>query len=228
MTLFTVIQEQLGLMTWPLVICSILTLMIISERLLKLISSGSLSKKEITQLLKGHHPKESKQLDLLSVQLQTEKNLAKRGIAMLFKHQHFSQQLREDTASIWVQDKRQELHSGLKLLALIGVISPLLGLLGTVLGLIEMFKAIALTTGSVTPNDLADGLGIAMRTTAAGLLIALPAICGAQLLGLWANKITYRLEFTLNFCNLWLQGVNFPDAKHNTKNTMSTAQEVRS
>ncbi|WP_206006350.1 MotA/TolQ/ExbB proton channel family protein, partial [Pseudoalteromonas sp. c7(2019)] len=73
-----------------------------------------------------------------------------------------------DTASIWVQDKRQELHSGLKLLALIGVISPLLGLLGTVLGLIDMFKAIALTTGSVTPNDLADGLGIAMRTTAAG------------------------------------------------------------
>ena len=66
-----------------------------------------------------------------------------------------------------------------------------------------------------------------MRTTAAGLLIALPAICGAQLLGLWANKITYRLEFTLNFCNLWLQGVNFPDAKHNTKNIMPTAQEVQ-
>jgi len=228
MTLFNLIQQQLGLMTWPLLICSILTLMIISERLLKLLSFGSLSKKEITQLLKDHDPKKSEQLQSLSVQLKAEKNLAKRGIAMLFTHQHFSQQLREDTASIWVQDKRQELHSGLKLLALIGVISPLLGLLGTVLGLIEMFKAIALTTGSVTPNDLADGLGIAMRTTAAGLLIALPAICGAQLLGLWANKVAYRLEFTLNFCNLWLQGVSFPEQKRTANTTIATTQEINS
>ena len=227
MTLFNIVQEQLGLMTWPLIICSLLTLMIISERLLKLLSSGSLSKKDIKKLLAGHDPKQSEQLELLGQQLKSEKNLAKRGIAMLFAHQHFSQQLREDTASIWVQDKRQELHSGLKLLALIGVISPLLGLLGTVLGLIEMFKAIALTTGSVTPNDLADGLGIAMRTTAAGLLIALPAICGAQLLGLWANKVTYRLEFTLNFCNLWLQGVNFPEQKRAAKIAMKT-EEVTS
>jgi biopolymer transport protein ExbB len=227
MTLFTVIQEQLGLMTWPLVICSIITLMIISERLLKLLSSGSLSKKEISQLLSDIDPKDSAKVESLSVQLAHEKNLAKRAISMLFKHQHFSQQLREDTANIWVQDKRQELHSGLKLLALIGVISPLLGLLGTVLGLIDMFKAIALTTGSVTPNDLADGLGIAMRTTAAGLLIALPAICGAQLLGLWANKITCRLEFTLNFCNLWLQGVSFPEAKRNSHSLNATTQEVK-
>tara|TARA_R110001583_G_scaffold2536_5_gene18250 strand:+ start:19413 stop:20099 length:687 start_codon:yes stop_codon:yes gene_type:complete len=227
MTLFNLIQQQLGLMTWPLLICSILTLMIISERLLKLLISGSLSKKEITLLLQDHNPKQSEQLQSFSQQLKTEKNLAKRGIAMLFAHQHFSQQLREDTASIWVQDKRQELHSGLKLLALIGVISPLLGLLGTVLGLIEMFKAIALTTGSVTPNDLADGLGIAMRTTAAGLLIALPAICGAQLLGLWANKITYRLEFTLNFCNLWLQGVSFPEQKRAPKTAIAKTQEVK-
>lgn len=227
MTLFNLVQQQLGLMTWPLIICSILTLMIVSERLLKLLSSGSLSKKEITLLLQDHDPKQSEQLQSLSQQLKIEKNLAKRGIAMLFAHQHFSQQLREDTASIWVQDKRQELHSGLKLLALIGVISPLLGLLGTVLGLIEMFKAIALTTGSVTPNDLADGLGIAMRTTAAGLLIALPAICGAQLLGLWANKITYRLEFTLNFCNLWLQGVSFPEQNRAPKAATTKTQEVK-
>ncbi|MDN2664807.1 MotA/TolQ/ExbB proton channel family protein [Psychromonas sp. 14N.309.X.WAT.B.A12] len=227
MTLFTILQEQLGLMTWPLIICSVLTLMIISERLLKLISSGSLSKKEIIKILEHHDPKQPEKLQSLSIRLKTEKNLAKRGMSMLFAHQHFSQQLREDTASIWVQDKRQELRSGLKMLALIGMISPLLGLLGTVLGLIEMFKAIALTTGSVTPNDLADGLGIAMRTTAAGLLVALPAICGAQLLGLWADKVTYRLEFTLNFCNLWLQGVDFPDQKRAPK-PKSTSQEVRS
>ncbi|TEW54160.1 MotA/TolQ/ExbB proton channel family protein [Psychromonas sp. RZ22] len=222
MTLFNLLQEQLGLMTWPLVICSLLTLMIVCERLLKLLSSGSLNKKEISQILKDQDPQQSEALTVLSQQLKKEKNLAKKGMAMLFAHQHFSQHLREDSASIWVQDKRQELRSGLKLLALIGVISPLIGLLGTVLGLIDMFKAIALTSGSVTPNDLADGLGIAMRTTAAGLVVALPAICGAQLLGLWADKIVYRLEFTLNLCNLWLQGVNLPEKHKSAKNTTTT------
>ncbi|MCV5977897.1 MotA/TolQ/ExbB proton channel family protein, partial [Escherichia coli] len=87
---------------------------------------------------------------------------------------------REDAAGIWLQEKRHQLHSGLRLLTLIGVISPLIGLLGTVLGLIDMFKGIAVSTGNITPNDLADGLGLAMRTTAAGLIIALPAISGAQ------------------------------------------------
>ena len=85
------------------------------------------------------------------------------------------------------------LHAGLRLLGLIGVISPLIGLLGTVLGLIEMFKGVAATTGSITPNDLADGLGLAMRTTAAGLMIALPAISGAQLLRPYGLT-----EFSLN------------------------------
>lgn len=55
---------------------------------------------------------------------------------------------------------------------------------------------------------LADGLGLAMRTTAAGLLIALPAIAGAQLLGLWADRVTAKLEHTLNYVNLWLEGVS--------------------
>ena len=228
MTLFNLLQEQLGLMTWPLVISSLLTLMIVSERLLKLLGTGSLRKKEVIKLLKDHSPEQTEALHTLSKKLRTEKNLAKQGMAMLFSHQQFSQQLREDSASMWVQDKRQELRSGLKLLALIGVISPLLGLLGTVLGLIDMFKAISLTTGSVTPNDLADGLGIAMRTTAAGLLVALPAICGAQLLGLWADKIIYRLTFTLNFCNLWLAGVSLPERHKAEKEENTTAETVTS
>lgn len=88
------------------------------------------------------------------------------------------------------------------------MISPLIGLLGTVLGLIEMFKGVAATTGSITPNDLADGLGLAMRTTAAGLMIALPAISGAQLLGLWADRVLAQLEHTLNYVNVWLEGMS--------------------
>ncbi len=72
-----------------------------------------------------------------------------------------------------------------------------------------MFKGIAVSTGNITPpNDLADGLGLAMRTTAAGLIIALPAISGAQIIGLWADRVIAKLEHTLNYVNLWLEGIS--------------------
>ena len=126
---------------------------------------------------------------------------------MPLAHRDFEKGLREDVAGLWLQEKRHQLRSGLRLLALIGMISPLLGLLGTVLGLIDMFKDVAATTGSITPNILADGLGLAMRTTAIGLIIALPAIASSQLLGLWADRILSRLEHSLNYTNLWIEGV---------------------
>ena len=123
--------------------------------------------------------------------------------------------------------KRHQLHSGLRLLTLIGVISPLIGLLGTVLGLIDMFKGIASSTGNITPNDLADGLGLAMRTTAAGLIIALPAISGAQLIGLWADRVIAKLEHTLNYVNLWLEGISLQHVSpENNKEIATVADHV--
>jgi biopolymer transport protein ExbB len=133
---------------------------------------------------------------------------------------------------MWLQEKRHHPNSGLRLLTLIGVISPLIGLLGTVLGLIEMFKGVAASTGNITPNDLAEGLGLAMRTTAAGLLIALPAIAGAQLLGLWADKVMAKLENTLNYVNLWLEGISLqhvsPDSNQQRNKVSSYPAEAAS
>ncbi len=201
------LEEQLGLMAWPLIICSALTAMIIIERLFQIAISSGVGKSAIRQELNQASPVNEKEIEALAKQLAKKRPLLYRGVAMLLAHHSFAKSLREDAASIWLQAKRHQLHSGLRLLGLIGVISPLIGLLGTVLGLIEMFKGIAAASGNVTPNDLADGLGLAMRTTAAGLIIALPAIAGAQLIGLWADRIVAKLEHTLNYVNLWLEGV---------------------
>ncbi len=202
------LQTQFGLMTWPLIICSALTAMIIAERLFQVFISFGVGKRAIRQKLAGLDPTQSKDIESLAEDLSGQRPLLYRGVAMLLAHHSFSKSLREDAAGIWLQDKRHQLHSGLRLLTLIGVISPLIGLLGTVLGLIEMFKGIAVSSGNITPNDLADGLGLAMRTTAAGLIIALPAISGAQLIGLWADRVIAKLEHTLNYVNLWLEGIS--------------------
>ncbi|MCG9788347.1 MotA/TolQ/ExbB proton channel family protein [Vibrio mediterranei] len=211
------LEEQLGLMAWPLIICSALTAMIVIERLFQIAISSGVGKSAIRQELNQASPVNEKEIEALAKDLVQKRPLLYKGVAMLLAHHSFAKSLREDAASIWLQDKRHQLHSGLRILGLIGVISPLLGLLGTVLGLIEMFKGIAAASGNVTPNDLADGLGLAMRTTAAGLIIALPAIAGSQLIGLWADRIVAKLEHTLNYVNLWLEGV---EMQHSDKDPL--------
>ncbi|NOH28924.1 MotA/TolQ/ExbB proton channel family protein [Vibrio mediterranei] len=211
------LEEQLGLMAWPLIICSALTAMIIIERLFQIAISSGVGKSAIRQELNQASPVNEKEIEALAKDLVQKRPLLYKGVAMLLAHHSFAKSLREDAASIWLQDKRHQLHSGLRILGLIGVISPLIGLLGTVLGLIEMFKGIAAASGNVTPNDLADGLGLAMRTTAAGLIIALPAIAGSQLISLWADRIVAKLEHTLNYVNLWLEGV---EMQHSDKDPL--------
>jgi biopolymer transport protein ExbB len=82
-----------------------------------------------------------------------------------------------------------------------------------VIGLIDMFKNLATTLGGIEPALLADGLGLAMSTTAAGLIIALPAITGAQLLNMWADSRLATIENGLNHCNLLLEGVCLKKSK---------------
>lgn len=201
------VQAQLGLMTWPLLICSLLTFMIIMERLFQVMISLGVGKRDIHRKLSNISPTDTGAIESLIKDLLPRRPLLYKGVAMLLLHHTFSKTLREDAANMWLQEKRHQLNSGLRLLTLIGVISPLIGLLGTVLGLIDMFKGVAASTGGITPSDLADGLGLAMRTTAAGLFVALPAIAGAQLLGLWADRLVIKLEHTLNYVNLWLEGL---------------------
>ena len=68
-----------------------------------------------------------------------------------------------------------ELNRFLPTLGTIAAVSPLLGLLGTVFGMIQMFLTI-LTTGVGDANQLAGGIGQALISTAAGLCVAIPAL----------------------------------------------------
>ncbi|MBD1576624.1 MotA/TolQ/ExbB proton channel family protein [Vibrio sp. S11_S32] len=202
-------QQQFGLMALPLVICSLITLIIIIERCLHVILNFHIGRKQVGIQLTTIEPSDPDSVKTLAAQLSAKRALLFQGTGLLLRQQHSQKALREDIAQMWLQERRSQLNSGLKLLTLIGVISPLIGLLGTVLGLIDMFKGVAASTGNITPNDLADGLGLAMRTTAAGLIVALPAISAAQLFTLWSDRVIFRLEHGLNQVNLWIEGVDY-------------------
>jgi len=68
------------------------------------------------------------------------------------------------------------LYRKIDILNLIGVIAPMLGLLGTVQGMIEAFQVIASSGGAAKPYQLADSISKALVTTFEGLVVAIPAM----------------------------------------------------
>ena len=74
------------------------------------------------------------------------------------------------------EEENMKLEHRLSYMQLIGTISPMIGLLGTVQGMIQSFYVIANSTGAPKPADLAEGISKALFTTLIGLMIAIPAI----------------------------------------------------
>jgi biopolymer transport protein ExbB len=68
------------------------------------------------------------------------------------------------------------LYRKIDMLNLIGVIAPMLGLLGTVQGMIEAFNVLASSKGAAKPYELADSISKALVTTFEGLVVAIPAM----------------------------------------------------
>jgi biopolymer transport protein ExbB len=86
------------------------------------------------------------------------------------------------------------LRSFLRVLELIATLSPLLGLLGTVLGMIDAFQALEAAGNQVNPAILSGGIWVALLTTAAGLIVAIPAAASANLIEGIVERITQRME----------------------------------
>ncbi len=75
------------------------------------------------------------------------------------------------------EEENMKLEHRLSYIAMIGTIAPMVGLLGTVDGMIESFQTIASATSAAPkPHELAEGISTALVTTLVGLLIAIPAI----------------------------------------------------
>ena len=80
------------------------------------------------------------------------------------------------------EEENMRLEHRLSYLALIGTISPMFGLLGTVDGMVQAFEVIARSTVSPKPAELADGIATALVTTLVGLWLAIPAVAAFNIL----------------------------------------------
>lgn len=90
-------------------------------------------------------------------------------------------------------EEEQRLARGLRPLATVAQIAPLMGLLGTVTGMIIAFAEIS-QQGTGDPAALADGIGQALVTTAAGLIVAIPTLIGQNVLASRVDGILLEID----------------------------------
>ena len=103
----------------------------------------------------------------------TDNNLLKKMVNIIKKKSETS---RHDLILILIEKETEKLNRFMPTLEIIGQVSPLIGLLGTVIGMIDSFNELELGGSLVDPSVLAGGIWTALLTTAMGLIVAIPAL----------------------------------------------------
>ena len=89
-----------------------------------------------------------------------------------------------------------KLEKNLSILATIAGAAPMMGFLGTVIGMVQAFIAIAQEEGSVSPKLLSSGIYTAMVTTVAGLMVGIIAYLGYNYLVTRVSKVVHKMEYS--------------------------------
>ena len=175
---------------WPIILCSVAALAIVGERLWTLhpqrvMPRGLLQK--VWQLVENNQIN-----DKVIAALQQNSPLGRvlaAGLANRHRSREVLMERLEDTGRHVVH----ELERFLNTLGTIASITPLLGLLGTVTGIIKAFNAIT-QGGMGDPRMLSGGISEALITTAAGLLVAIPALIAYRYLRGRVDRIVIEME----------------------------------
>lgn len=179
-----------GWLMLPIIVCSIVAVAIIVERF------WSLQRKRITPqhlVAQVWHWAKANDLDEVKVnQLRSGSPLGKVIAAGLINRHHPREIMKES-----IEDAGRhivpELERFLNTLGTIASVAPLLGLLGTVVGMIDVFAAI-IEHGVGNPAILAEGISKALVTTAAGLSVAIPALMFSRYFKGYVNELILTME----------------------------------
>ncbi|MBW7996974.1 MAG: MotA/TolQ/ExbB proton channel family protein [Candidatus Glassbacteria bacterium] len=164
--------QQGGVLMYPLAVCSVVALAIIVERSLNLRRSKVI-RPDITQVIENIKGPE----DLGLAYSICEKNkgpFSSVVLTALEMKKLPKEEIKEAILDTGRQQTRQ-LERGLAILETVAGISPLLGILGTVMGMIQIFRDIT-QFGIGQASALAGGIMVALVTTATGLCIGIPAL----------------------------------------------------
>ena len=172
MQIFNVIMKG-GILMIPIGLCSIVALAIIIERFFSL-RRASIDTREFMDTMR-QVLRQNRIQDAVEICDEVDAPMARIMRAGILKYNRTKEDIREaieDAGHLEIP----RLERYLSAMATCANIAPRLGLLGTVAGMIKAFAQIQALEGQVSPSDLAEGIGNALVTTAAGLTVAIPTL----------------------------------------------------
>lgn len=162
-----------GVLMFPIMACSIVALAITIERFWTL-RRATIDTREFMDAMRTVL-RQNRVQEAIAICDETDAPVARIMKAGILKHNRSKEDIREaieDAGHLEIP----RLERYMSALATCANIAPLLGLLGTVQGMIKAFAQIQHKQGQVNPSDLAEGIGNALITTAAGLTVAIPTL----------------------------------------------------
>ena len=191
---WTIIQQGGALMI-PIVSASVISLCVFFERIWSLRSARVIPTELVSlALTRASEGRADEAMTLCEGSHSTAAAIIYRGLA---RRGASRAQMKEGLEEIG-QIEIAYLSRYIELLGTIASITPLLGLLGTVIGMIDVFRAVVTEVsaqgGMVNPASLANGIWVALITTAAGLSAAIPAFLGYKYLLGHIDRLSVELE----------------------------------
>lgn len=170
--------ENAGIFAWPLGLCSLLATVIIVERLFALRKSSIIPRTYEVSFAEGKIPE-----------------VGERGsVAGRILQYYHSGKLDAEQIKAFTRLQVTRMERGLFILEIVVSAAPLLGLLGTVTGLVTVFSQISPETGLPDPAAFVEGVSMALTTTIMGLSIAIPALAFNSFLNRKVDTYEAQLE----------------------------------
>ena len=184
-----------GILVIPILFCSIIALTIVLERLYRF---RKLRIKNPDLIIMVKKALNEKGIDEALFIVENSKNPLGRILKEGIKKYQAGKKEMERAMTFAAEKEIRELEKYLPALSTIGDVAPLLGLLGTVTGMIKAFMVIERLGGKVNASVLAGGIWEAMLTTALGLSVAIPTIVAHNYLVSKLRNFTADLQEKLN------------------------------
>jgi biopolymer transport protein ExbB len=199
-----------GVMMWPILLCSVIALTLICERYWSLRERRIMPENTVSQAMSLLNNMDKSKLETLA-----RSSPLGRILATALKHGNSDMFVITDRVQDAGRHAVHDMEKYLSALGTIAVISPLLGLLGTVIGMIDVFSNIMLQ-GVGESQALAGGIAMALLTTAAGLFVAIPSLVAHRFFERTLENLSIDLE---------QQSAMFIDAIRRKKNALRKVEQ---
>lgn len=177
-----------GIIVWVLFAYSIIALSIIIERLLHFLIINKLAKNSDALFDNGFSP------EAADKQLSTLKGPEAKIMQGIFQAWKNKIKDLQSVASRLGSAELQRMERGFRTLSILGNTAPLLGLLGTIIGMIKAFMVIEVAGGRVDSQALAGGIWEAMLTTGVGLAVSIPILLLLHMLEGMADRRAHSMK----------------------------------